>query len=278
MHRDRGEPLVEITTVTDRIRKATEGKQGAAFAAALKAETAAITQACAGGDDKLRCDVVTLYRGGRYDLYKYRRYQDVRLVFAPEGRHCRFRRRSRQFRIPALRVGCRLPAHLRERQAAEFQGRLFPFRRKRAIAGRNRLHGRQSGFDRAPVHGGAARRGKEHRAAADSALSGRGTRHPDRIHPARCRGAPGCRVDAARRREQPEGAARPMAGTVRSGPDRRQAHGRGGAAGQGRRRSEAGAGQRPPPGTRSMPPSNAIRQSRIAPSCCSASNAGPRAC
>jgi|HubBroStandDraft_1064217.scaffolds.fasta_scaffold02253_5 hypothetical protein len=76
--------LLEITNVTDRIRKATEGKTAAAFAAALKAETAAITQACAGGDEHLRCDVVTLFRGGRYDLYKYRRYQDVRLVFAPE--------------------------------------------------------------------------------------------------------------------------------------------------------------------------------------------------
>lgn len=32
----------------------------------------------------LRSDVVTLYQGGEYDLYRYKRYTDVRLVFAPE--------------------------------------------------------------------------------------------------------------------------------------------------------------------------------------------------
>jgi hypothetical protein len=32
----------------------------------------------------MRCDVVTLYSGAMYDLYKYKKYDDVRLVFAPE--------------------------------------------------------------------------------------------------------------------------------------------------------------------------------------------------
>jgi len=32
----------------------------------------------------LRCDVVTLYQGGMFNLYKYRKYTDVRLVFSPE--------------------------------------------------------------------------------------------------------------------------------------------------------------------------------------------------
>src|SRR5581483_11284812 len=32
----------------------------------------------------LRSDVVTLYQGGQYHLYRYKKYTDVRLVFAPE--------------------------------------------------------------------------------------------------------------------------------------------------------------------------------------------------
>ncbi len=34
---------------------------------------------------KLKCQAVTLYEGGQYFLYKYKRYDDVRLVFAPEA-------------------------------------------------------------------------------------------------------------------------------------------------------------------------------------------------
>jgi hypothetical protein len=77
--------LIEIVPVTDRINRAIGGKEGAAFAKAMTAEKAAIQDECVGKDsDAIRCDVVELYNGGVYDLYKYRRYQDIRLVFAPE--------------------------------------------------------------------------------------------------------------------------------------------------------------------------------------------------
>jgi hypothetical protein len=76
--------LVAITDVSVRVRKATAGQENDAFSAALKTEKALIENECAGGDATLRCDVVELYHGGVFNLYQYRRYQDVRLVFAPE--------------------------------------------------------------------------------------------------------------------------------------------------------------------------------------------------
>jgi hypothetical protein len=76
--------LVQITDVTERVKTAIAGKDGKAFSDALKAVEADIAKECTGGSDTLRCDVVDLYHGGLYNLYKYRRYQDLRLVFAPE--------------------------------------------------------------------------------------------------------------------------------------------------------------------------------------------------
>lgn len=76
--------LVAITDVTDQIGRATANLEGKAFADALKGAQASIAKDCAKGDDAIRCDVVELYHGGLYHLYKYRRFQDVRLVMAPE--------------------------------------------------------------------------------------------------------------------------------------------------------------------------------------------------
>src|SRR5262249_17865547 len=76
--------LIDISDVTQRVKKATDGKDGEAYNKALNAEQATIARECSGEDHSLRCDVVELYDGAIYDLYKYRRYPDVRLVFAPE--------------------------------------------------------------------------------------------------------------------------------------------------------------------------------------------------
>ena len=77
--------LDTITSVTDRVKKATSGKTGEDYSKAEKAVKSEIEKECVGKDaETTRCDVVDLYHGGVYDVYKYHRYQDVRLVFAPE--------------------------------------------------------------------------------------------------------------------------------------------------------------------------------------------------
>lgn len=75
--------LAEITDVTKRLQEATKNVADDKFADVQRAEIAAIEKECATSDD-VRCEVVSLYRGGRYDLYQYRRFQDIRLVMAPE--------------------------------------------------------------------------------------------------------------------------------------------------------------------------------------------------
>lgn len=75
--------LDRIDDVTAAIRSATGGKSGRALIDATRAKYAELSGSC-GKSDELRCDVVDLYHGGQYKLYRYRRYTDVRLAFAPE--------------------------------------------------------------------------------------------------------------------------------------------------------------------------------------------------
>jgi hypothetical protein len=75
--------LTLIRNVTKEVLAATAGTTGSAFTAAVRAENAKLQKGCA-TDPSIRCDVVSLYHGGVYDLYKYNRFRDIRLVFAPE--------------------------------------------------------------------------------------------------------------------------------------------------------------------------------------------------
>ncbi|HRD27769.1 MAG TPA: S46 family peptidase [Caulobacter sp.] len=79
-----GEILVSITDVTDRIQAATAGKSGADYGRARDAATIAAEAGVCQGATGSRCQTVSLYRGGRFAVYRYRRYNDLRLVFAPE--------------------------------------------------------------------------------------------------------------------------------------------------------------------------------------------------
>ncbi|HEX2732316.1 MAG TPA: S46 family peptidase [Polyangiaceae bacterium] len=75
--------LVSIADVTERVTAATRDLGGEEFQKARRAITAGLEKECA-DSEALRCDVVSLYQGGVYQIYKYRRFDEVRLVFAPE--------------------------------------------------------------------------------------------------------------------------------------------------------------------------------------------------
>jgi hypothetical protein len=81
--------LVEMENVTAKVNAATAGL-GDAQANQIKKQTLSkLEAACTENSKKnrfagpLACESVTLYQGGQYFLYKYRRYDDVRMVFAP---------------------------------------------------------------------------------------------------------------------------------------------------------------------------------------------------
>ena len=77
--------LVSMENVTDRVNSAV--KQAAGAEAQFAARKSVIAQIERESQDKtgLRSDVVTLYQGGEYWLYRYKKYTDLRIVFAPEA-------------------------------------------------------------------------------------------------------------------------------------------------------------------------------------------------
>ena len=77
--------LIDMDDVTSKIVAATSKLKDAEANEARKAELTNLEAACeADSGDKLSCEAVSLYNGGQYFIYKYKRYDDVRLVFAPE--------------------------------------------------------------------------------------------------------------------------------------------------------------------------------------------------
>ncbi|WP_420479473.1 S46 family peptidase [Brevundimonas sp. FT23028] len=98
------EILTEITDVTQRMHAAGAGLSGQAFTRARDAEASRIEQEACGGDPNRRCQVVTLYRGGQFKLYTYKKYSDVRLAWAPEDRAATFGGDLDNFSFPRFAI------------------------------------------------------------------------------------------------------------------------------------------------------------------------------
>lgn len=76
--------LMEIRPVTDRINGAVTKEMSPTEAADARQKVMSQIEREAQAETGLKPQIVTLYRGARYDLYLYKRYTDVRLVMAPE--------------------------------------------------------------------------------------------------------------------------------------------------------------------------------------------------
>ena len=78
------EVVTAIVDVTPKITGAIGDLSGEAAVKARDAKIAEIEKAGCNDTTRTRCQVVKLYGGGQYKLYTYRKYSDIRIVWAPE--------------------------------------------------------------------------------------------------------------------------------------------------------------------------------------------------
>src|SRR5437660_3697183 len=96
--------LISIDDVTSRVNGAVKpGMSDAEGFAARRAETSAIESESTKATG-LRSDVITLYQGGQYNLYRYKKYTDVRLVFVPEFQAAFFGGDPDNFNFPRFNI------------------------------------------------------------------------------------------------------------------------------------------------------------------------------
>ncbi|HKX91915.1 MAG TPA: S46 family peptidase [Sphingomicrobium sp.] len=98
-----GQQAEVVTAIRDVTAEVKQAIGNATGLAAVKAKSAAIAQIeSAGCPDTatMRCQVVTLYGGGQYKLYTYRKYSDVRIVWAPEAKAPQFGGDPDNFNFP----------------------------------------------------------------------------------------------------------------------------------------------------------------------------------
>ena len=76
--------LISTEDVTARVNGGVKSGMDADQASAARGNAIAEIENESKKKTGLRSDVITLYQGGAYHLYRYKRYDDVRIVFAPE--------------------------------------------------------------------------------------------------------------------------------------------------------------------------------------------------
>jgi hypothetical protein len=96
--------LESLEDVTSRVNGAVKAGMSDAEAFAARREEISTIEGESTKATGLRSDVVTLYQGGQYNLYRYKKYTDVRLVFAPEFQAAFFGGDPDNFNFPRFNI------------------------------------------------------------------------------------------------------------------------------------------------------------------------------
>ena len=94
------EVVTAIRDVTPQVKAAFGSLTGEALTKARDAKIAELEKAGCTDTATTRCQVVSLFGGGQYKLYTYRKYSDVRLAWAPEARASTFGGDPDNFNFP----------------------------------------------------------------------------------------------------------------------------------------------------------------------------------
>lgn len=94
------EVVTSIRDVTPQVKAAIGSATGEAAVKARSGIVAQLEKEGCPDTAKTRCQVVSLYGGGQYKLYNYRKYSDVRLVWAPEAQAAQFGGDPDNFNFP----------------------------------------------------------------------------------------------------------------------------------------------------------------------------------
>ncbi len=100
--------LMSIEDVTEKINAAVKPDMSAEAALAARNAAKAALEKESLDATGLRSDVVTLYQGAQYHLYRYKRYTDVRLVWAPEEQAAFFGGDPDNFGYPRFNIDAAL--------------------------------------------------------------------------------------------------------------------------------------------------------------------------
>lgn len=94
------EVVTSIRDVTPQVKAAIGSASGEAAVRARSAIVAQLEAQACPDTMRTRCQIVSLYGGGQYKLYSYRKYSDVRLAWAPEAQAAQFGGDPDNFNFP----------------------------------------------------------------------------------------------------------------------------------------------------------------------------------